>query len=76
MDERLPALTARQVIAILERLGFRHRPLGATGHRRYVHSDGRRTTIPFHKGSDIGRGMLRKILKDIEMTPEEFKEYL
>jgi predicted RNA binding protein YcfA (HicA-like mRNA interferase family) len=74
--ERLPVVTARQIIQVLEYLGFKHRALKATSHRRYVHPDGRRTTIPMHPGQDIGRGLLRKILKDIKLTPEEFRELL
>lgn len=74
--DSLPIVTAKQLIAVLERLGFQHRPLCATSHRRYTHSDGRRTTVPVHKGRDIGRGLLRKILKDIEVTPEEFRKLL
>ncbi|HDP34659.1 MAG TPA: addiction module toxin, HicA family [Candidatus Hydrogenedentes bacterium] len=76
MSDKLPMLTAREVIAVLERLGFTHRTLTGTSHRRYVHADGRRTTIPFHATQDIGRGLLRKILNDIELTPEQFKRYL
>jgi len=38
--------------------------------------DGRRTTVPFNAGLDIGRGLLRKILRDIKLTPEEFKRLL
>jgi len=76
MAHDLPMLTAKELITVLERLGFQSRPLGATSHRRYVHPDGRRTTVPFHTGQDIGRGLLRKILKDIELTPEEFKRLL
>ena len=72
-QERLPVLTSRQIISILERLGFQHRPLTATSHRRYVHPDGRRTTVPVHLGQDISRGLLRKILKDVEMSAEEFR---
>jgi predicted RNA binding protein YcfA (HicA-like mRNA interferase family) len=73
---RLPILKPKELISILERLGFLHRPLKGTSHRRYVHPDGRRTTVPVHQGIDIGRGLLRKILLDIEMTPEQFKEHL
>jgi predicted RNA binding protein YcfA (HicA-like mRNA interferase family) len=69
-------LTAKQLMSVLERLGFSHRPLTATSHRRYVHPDGRRTTVPIHAGQDIGRGLLRKILKDIKVTTEEFKNLL
>jgi predicted RNA binding protein YcfA (HicA-like mRNA interferase family) len=74
--DRLPVVTSRQLIAALERLGFVHRPLGGTSHVRYVHPDGRRTTVAIHKGKDISRGLLRKILRDIEVTPEEFFKLL
>jgi predicted RNA binding protein YcfA (HicA-like mRNA interferase family) len=73
---KLPILTAKQLISVVERLGFQHRPLKATSHRRYVHPDGRRTTVPVHPEQDIGRGLLRKILKDIELSPEQLKELL
>lgn len=69
-------VTAREVVAVLERLGFRYRPLSGTGHRRFIHPNGRRTTVPFHAGQDIGRGLLRKILRDIQLTPEEFRQLL
>ncbi|HPA48412.1 MAG TPA: type II toxin-antitoxin system HicA family toxin [bacterium] len=73
---RLPTITAKELIAVLVRLGFQEKPLKATSHRRYIHPDGRRTTVPIHPGQDIGRGLLRKILKDLEITPEEFKNCL
>jgi len=43
MSDRFPVVTSNQLIGILERLGFQHRPLGATSHRRYVHPDARKT---------------------------------
>jgi len=75
-QECLPVLTARQLIFVLERLGFQARPYRSTSHRRYVHPDGRRTTVPMHPGQDIGRGLLRRILRDIELSPEEFSKLL
>jgi predicted RNA binding protein YcfA (HicA-like mRNA interferase family) len=41
-----------------------------------VHPDGRKTTVPVHKGKDIGRGLLRKILRDVDITAEELKRLL
>jgi len=76
MGDRLPIVSSRQLISILERLGFEHRPRTATSHLRCVHPDGRRTTVPVHPGRDIGRGLLRKILRDLEMSPEEFQKLL
>lgn len=76
MSPNLPMLTEKELAAVLERPGFEVKAQGGTSHRRYVHADGRRTTVPFHAGTDIGRGLLRKILKDIELSPEEFRRLL
>lgn len=35
--------------------------------------DGKTTVVPFH-GEDLGRGLIRKILKDIEISPDEYEE--
>ena len=40
------------------------------------HPDGRATVVPIHKGEDLGRGLLRKIIHDAELTREEFLEFL
>jgi len=66
----LPMLTARQVIRALEKAGFQvQRQTGS--HARLKHVDGRVVTVPVHAGQDIGRGLLRKILRDADMTPAE-----
>jgi predicted RNA binding protein YcfA (HicA-like mRNA interferase family) len=68
---RLPVLSPREVISILEGLGFSEvRQRGS--HKQYRHSDGRCTTVPFHKGSDVSPILLRQIIKDIGLTAEEF----
>ncbi len=45
-------------------------------HHFMQHSDGRRTVVPVHAGETIGPGLLSKILKDVEMEPEEFEKFL
>jgi predicted RNA binding protein YcfA (HicA-like mRNA interferase family) len=68
---KLPTLKPRQVIAALGQLGFvQIRQRGS--HKQFKHSDGRVTTVPDHKGRDIAPGLLRKILEDIRVTPQEF----
>lgn len=75
MADRLPVLKARDVMRVLRSLGFT--PIRQVGsHIFYQHQDGRTTLVPRHDREDIGRGLLRKILRDIEMTPKEFGEYL
>jgi len=68
---RLPTLTATKILKILFRLGFVE-VQGKGSHKFLKHPDGRTTTIPCHRGEDIGRGLLRKILRDIQIEPEEF----
>jgi predicted RNA binding protein YcfA (HicA-like mRNA interferase family) len=45
-------------------------------HHFMRHSDGRVTVVPVHSGETIGPGLLRKILKDIEMEPQQFQNWL
>jgi predicted RNA binding protein YcfA (HicA-like mRNA interferase family) len=67
----LPVLKPREVVRILEILGFVEvRQRGS--HRQFRHADGRGTTVPFHAGRDIAPPLLRQIAKDIGMTAQEF----
>ena len=58
------------------RLGFvQTRARGS--HRRFEHPDGRKTTVPVHKGRDIPRGLLRQIVAiDLGMDMDEFARLL
>ncbi len=38
------------------------------------HLDGRATVVPIHKGEDLGRGLIRAILQDVDLSPEEFEK--
>jgi predicted RNA binding protein YcfA (HicA-like mRNA interferase family) len=68
---RLPTLKAKDLIKILSRLGFQEiRQRGS--HKFFQHPDGRTTVVPFHPGEDISRALLKEILKDIQITEEEF----
>ena len=71
----LPVLKPGQLIRVLERLGFRViRQRGS--HIRLGHEDGRVVTVSFHAGRDIGRGLLRKVLRDAELSPQDLIEAL
>lgn len=68
---KAPVLKPREVITRLETLGFSEvRQRGS--HRQFRHTDGRCTTVPFHKGRDLSPILLRQIAKDIGMTVDEF----
>lgn len=69
--EKLPILTARELLSILTRLGFEK------SHQHGSHltlkrpSDGRRVTVPLHAGRTLKKSLLKGILKDIGLTVEE-----
>ena len=67
---RLPRLKGKEVVRILGRIGFQVvRTRGS--HVFLRHEDGRVTTVPVHSGETLGRGLLRSILRDVEMTVDE-----
>ena len=72
---RLPAIKANKLIKVLLRLGFME-SRGKGSHRIFRHADGRGTSAPVHAGEDIGRGLLRAILRQIRISPEEFQKFL
>lgn len=64
---RVPVLKPREVVALLEGLGFVEvRQRGS--HKQFRHPDGRVTTVPFHSGRDISPILLRQIAADIGLT--------
>jgi predicted RNA binding protein YcfA (HicA-like mRNA interferase family) len=72
MNERLPVLTAREVIRALGRAGFVvSRTSGS--HCRLIHETdpARKVTVPVHSG-DLKRGTLRGIIAQAGMTVGEF----
>jgi predicted RNA binding protein YcfA (HicA-like mRNA interferase family) len=69
---RLPRLKGKDIVRILERRGFRIvRTRGS--HTFLRHPDGRATVVPVHSGEMIGPGLLRAILRDVEISVDEFK---
>ena len=73
---KIPILKPREVIKVLEKLGFVNTRHSRGSHFRYCHPDDRKTSIPVHKGKDISRGLLRKILRDVKISSDEFKKLL
>jgi predicted RNA binding protein YcfA (HicA-like mRNA interferase family) len=70
----VPVLKPREVIAILNALGFVEvRQRGS--HKQFRHSDGRATTVPVHAGRDISPILFRKIARDIGLAVDELLKH-
>ncbi len=72
---RLQIIDAIKMEKLLFKLGFeRIRQKGS--HVFYRHPDGRTTTVPHHRGRDLARPLIKEILREIELSVEEYNEYL
>lgn len=72
---RLPIVNFKTMEKVLLRLEFQAvRQNGS--HVFYKHTDGRTTTVPNHPGRDLARPLIREIIREIDLTPEQFQEQL
>ena len=66
---------ARDMQKVAKKLGFQMvRQKGS--HARWKHPDGRATTIPVHGNSEIGNWLFYEILKQLDITEEDFLKLL
>ena len=72
---KLPIVDVKTMEKLLLKLGFKRvRQKGS--HVFYHHPDGRTTTLPHHPGRDLAKPLIREILREIELTPEQFRKEL
>ena len=72
---RIPIVDFVTMEKVLLSLGFQ--PVRQKGsHVFYRHPDGRTTTVPRHPGRDLSRPLAREILREAELTPEQFQRQL
>ena len=75
MASKLPQISAKEPIKILNKVGFVTLRQGGS-HIFLRHFDGRTTVIPNHPGDKLDRGLLNKILhKDIQISREDFEKF-
>jgi len=75
MSEKLPRVTAEEVIRVLEQIGFSLvRQSGS--HKIYKNREGKRVTVPYHAGKILHPKLLKSILRDADLTVERFRELL
>ncbi|MBI2147500.1 type II toxin-antitoxin system HicA family toxin [Candidatus Woesearchaeota archaeon] len=68
---KLIPISGKKMCKVVEKLGFLNvRQTGS--HVRYFHPDGRKTVIPVHGNEELGKGLLGEILKQIELSREEY----
>ena len=75
MSQKFPVLNSRELVRVLEKKGFLFsRQTGS--HAIYINNEGIRVTVPIHGKKDIGKGLLKQILADANISPEGLKNFL
>ena len=70
---RLPSLSSKEIIKALIKIGYREiRQRGSHIRLSCLHK--KSVTVPDHK--ILGRGLLRKILRDAELSIKDFRNLL
>ena len=73
MKEKLPRVTASDVIKVLGKAGFfLARQSGS--HKIYKNKEGKRVTVSYHGGKILHPKVLTSILRDADMKIEQFKK--
>jgi predicted RNA binding protein YcfA (HicA-like mRNA interferase family) len=77
MSPKLPHITGAEVVRALRRAGwFPHHQRGSHVYLKHPMYPGLRVTVPVHSGETIKPKTLQTILKQAEMTVDEFRELL
>ncbi len=66
---RLPLMSGDEFVRILRHAGFAWDHTEGS-HMILLHPNGRRVSVPRHR--ELGRGLLRSIIRDANLTREEF----
>ena len=71
----LPSVTGKNLLTALRSAGFM--VVRSKGSHHFLrHPDGRTTVVPVHAGETIGPGLLSKILRDCDLSREDFAKLL
>lgn len=75
MTKGLPKLTAREIIAILEKIGF-YLSRQSGSHKIYKNKEGKRATVPFHAGKILHPKVLKSIIRDADISEGQLEKLL
>ncbi len=77
MTSIFPDVNSKQIVKIIEKLGFEFIRQSGSSHSIYRRSlDGRRTTIPIHGRKSLKRRTIKSICKDVGINIEQLKDLL
>ena len=75
MSEKLPRVTANEMIKIVEKMGF-HFLRQSGSHKIYKNNEGKRVTIAYHSGKILHPKTIKSIIVDVGISVDKFKQIM
>jgi predicted RNA binding protein YcfA (HicA-like mRNA interferase family) len=72
LSEKFPRITCDELLRALKKAGFVEKRQKGSHMTLWRESDKRRATVPVHSGREIPIGTLRGILRDADISTENF----
>jgi predicted RNA binding protein YcfA (HicA-like mRNA interferase family) len=72
MSQRLPVLSCREVVKALAKVGFREIPGRGKGSHVFIYRDSPPIGITVPQEKEVKRGTLRSIIRQADLTVDEF----
>ncbi len=72
---KLPNLTGGELVRALQRAGFLLQHIRGS-HQIMKHPDGRRASIPVHASQSLKPGLLLGVLRRLNMTVDDLRNFL
>jgi len=71
---RITPLPAKKMLKILKLLNFTLLRVKGSHHFYYNQETGKATVVPVHNNEDLGVGILREIIKDIDISINSYEK--
>ncbi|MBN1452058.1 MAG: type II toxin-antitoxin system HicA family toxin [Anaerolineales bacterium] len=76
MSDRIPRVRCDDLVRVLKKAGFVEKRQKGSHLSMWRGSDKRRVTIPIHPGREVPIGTLRSILRDADISADDFRALL
>jgi len=76
MSDKFPRVRCEQLVQVLKKAGFVEKRQKGSHLTMWRDSDKRRVTVPIHAGREVPIGTLRSILRDADITADDFRSLL
>lgn len=77
MSTRYPVVNSKQIVRVLEKVGFVFVRQTGSSHAIYKHkTNNKRTVVPIHSGVSLKRRTLKSILDDAGLNTNELRQLL